>query len=104
LEYRQNLRFGNALGNNEQISRGQAACRPLMIVRAKKRRAQQDKNPYCREHSESNTEHGHLLTPVIPNSPVKVYDTTGLRSRRLDARDLNMVDRPRPDESEPGTR
>jgi len=48
-----------------------------MIARAKKRRAQQDKNPYCREHSESNTEHGHLLTPLIPNSPVKVYHTTG---------------------------
>jgi hypothetical protein len=35
---------------------------PLMIARAKIRRAQQDKNPYCREHSESNTE-CHLLTP-----------------------------------------
>jgi hypothetical protein len=34
-----------------------------MIARAKIRRAQQDKNPYCREHSESNTECGHLLTP-----------------------------------------
>jgi|GEM_PF-1094798 hypothetical protein len=37
--------------------------RPLMIAWAKKRRAEQDKNPYCREHSESNTEYGHLLTP-----------------------------------------
>jgi len=36
---------------------------PLMIARAKIRRANQDKNPYCREHSESNTECGHLLTP-----------------------------------------
>jgi hypothetical protein len=34
-----------------------------MIAWAKKRRAEQDKNPYCREHSESNTEYGHLLTP-----------------------------------------
>jgi ABC-type uncharacterized transport system substrate-binding protein len=48
-------------GNITGVSFVSSAQLPLMIARAKIRRAQQDKNPYCREHSESNTE-CHLLT------------------------------------------